>query len=213
MPIGGRNAEHFLNQARIKLPGASDLGLKAELYEVLREFFEDTNAWTEIIPIQVIAGTTEYRLVVRDGGRIIRLIGVRDHNQLPVAAFMPTLGTVTLVNPTNTNPPSEWEVKVVKNVTLPTQRDDMPIAPDDLFVQYDTILLDGLLGRMMGQQAKTYSNSQMSVYHLRRFRTGTVAARTDIKRQHTVGAQTWTYPQQFRVHGQRGGVATAFPRW
>lgn len=213
MPIAGRNAEHFMNQARMKLPGASDLGIKAELYEALREFFEDTNAWTEVIPITVEADVTEYRLVVREGGRVIRLIGVRDHNQSPISAFMPELGTVTLTNTPNTTPPSDWEVKVVKNVVLPTQRDDMPVAPDDLFVQYFTTLLDGVLGRMMGQSAKSYSNNQMSVYHLRRFRSGIVGARTAVKRMNTVGAQTWSYPQGFRVTGQRGAIATAFPRF
>ena len=213
MPIAAKPLERFMNQARIKLPGASDHGILAELYEVLREFFEETNCWTEVIPFSVVANTQDYLLIPREDGTIIRLIGVRDHNLRSVNAFMDTLGTVTLVWPPNTTPPTDWEAKVVKNVTLPVTRDHVPIVPNDLFQRYETCTIDGLLGRMMGQQAKSYSNSTLSVYHLRRFRSGLVSARTAAARQNTVGAQTWAYPQNFATSNQRSTMSTAFPRF
>ena len=205
--------ERFMNEARIKLTGASDKGITAELFSVLREFFEDSNCWTEVVPFQPTANVQEYPIILRENGRVLRLIGVRDHNARPVAAFMPDLGTLVLSQTLNNTPPSQWEVKVVKGLSLPTTREGTPIVPNDLFLQYESYILDGLLGRMMGQQSKSFSNSTMSVYHLRRFRTGIQIARTAAERMNTVGAQAWAFPQTFRTNTQRSGVSTAFPRF
>ena len=62
MALDRREFEQFMNQARIKLPGASDAGITAELYDVLKEFFRDTNAWTEDIQFTPILNQKEYRL-------------------------------------------------------------------------------------------------------------------------------------------------------
>jgi hypothetical protein len=101
--------------------------------------------------------------------------------------------------------------RVVKNVTLPTTREDVPIVPEQLLRVYSVHLLDGLLGKMMGQQAKSYSNSAMSMYHLKRFRTGIVIARTAAARDNLVGGQEWAFPRGWTSRSQRGGVSTAWP--
>lgn len=208
-----RTFEQFMNQARIKLPGASDAGIKLELYDVMKEFMKDSNAWTEDITFTALPNTTKYLLTpVQDGGQIIRLIGVFDDKGIPIPAFMPTFGQITIVNQASTSPNQPvWTARVVKNITLPTTREDIPVGPDWLLTVYSVDILDGLLGKMMGQQAKSYSNGQMSTYHLRRFRTAIQGARTAAIRQNTQGAQEWAFPRGWASSSQRGGVSTAWP--
>jgi hypothetical protein len=71
--------------------------------------------------------------------------------------------------------------------------------------------LDGLLGKMMGQQQKTYSNNNLSAYHLKRFRTGIQLAKVAAERANLHGAQNWAYPRGWGSKSQRGGMSTAYP--
>ena len=51
-----RDVERLLNLARTELVGASDAGIKGQLYDVCREFFKDSNSWYEHIKLPIIAG-------------------------------------------------------------------------------------------------------------------------------------------------------------
>ena len=210
-----------MGQITTKLAGSSNSGIKAELFEVLDEFCDDTTAWQEQIALNVIPGTnlspnTVYDLVPQQGGTIIRLIAVFDPNQIPVPAFLPTgagsnleVGQLNLVNPVNT--PQALTVIVAKTVLLPTSKEEVPDFDQTLFRRYIRTIIDGTLGRMMGHANKSYSNVAGSAYHLTKFNAGKAMAKVQTQRQNTFGAQAWSYPQQFRSHGQRGGVSTANP--
>ncbi len=209
MSLHENDFNRFMDMARIKLTGASDAGIKAELFDVLHEFFSDSGSWTEMLTIQIVPGITTYALTPQKGGKIIRLIGVWDPNQIPQEAFMPEFGVLQLVYPTNLANP--YTVAVEKQVVLPTARDGVPDAPTWVLQVYERTVLDGVLGKMMGQQNKSYSNDTLSTYHLRRFRDGIQMARVATQRQNTKGAQAWAYPRQYRTSTQRGGISTANP--
>jgi NAD(P)-dependent dehydrogenase (short-subunit alcohol dehydrogenase family) len=221
MAIQKQDFDRFMGQVRTKLAGASDAGIKAELYEVLDEFCDDSTAWQEQLSVNVLPPTATsnnliYDLVPQQGGTIIRLVAVFDPNQIPVPAFLPTgansdleVGQLSLVNPVNTA--QVMTVLVAKTVLLPTQRDQIPVFDQTLFRRYLRYIIDGTLGKMMGHQSKSYSNASGSTYHLQKFQDGKAMARVQSARQNTYGAQAWSYPQQFRSHGQRGGVSTADP--
>lgn len=213
MALDRREWELLLNQARIKLPGASDAGITAELYDVMREFFRDSNAWTEDIEFTPVAEQRDYHLTPLREGQIIRLVGVWDSKGIPVPAFMHEFGEVRLLHEPQAAQSQQTNLfaRVIKNITLPTGRDNMPIAPYWTLGVYNVDILDGLLGKMMGQQAKSFSNGTMSTYHLRRFRTAIQLARTAAIRQNSVGAQEWAYPRGWSAGSQRGGVSTAWP--
>lgn len=210
MALDVKEFEQFMTLAEVKLTGASQAGIKAELYDVLKEFFTDSNAWREDIEFQAVQDTTDYLLSPKDEGQIIRLIGTWDEKGIPVPSFMAEFGTVKLLHGPQNNPPSKWFSRVVKTVTHPITRDGAPVAPDWALRVYSVAIMDGLLGKMMGQQAKSYSNSTMSGYHLRRFRQAIKVARVEADSANTVGAQTWAFPR-FAHGSQRGGVSTAWP--
>lgn len=204
MSIERQDFDRFMNEARVKLPGASDTGIKLELFQVLGEFFHDSSAWTQNINVNILPNVVDYDLVP-DEGRIIRLAGVVDANNTPQGALMPSFGTLSIEFPQQT--PQVWTATVVLDVDLPTTRDAIPIAPYWVLQVYSRTIMDGLLGKMMGQLAKSYSNTNLSTYHLRRFRDGIAMARTANLRRNTIGSQAWGFPQSYRSRGQRGGVS------
>lgn len=213
MALDTREFDQFITQAMIKLPGASESGVKAELFDVLKEFFGDSACWSEDIEFIPQATVTDYPLAPREDGQIIRLVGTWDDKGIPIPSFMRVFGTVKLLHPPQNSgsATTKWFSRVIKTITLPTTRDAIPIAPDWTLRVYSVHVLDGLLGKMMSQQSKSYSNTTSAAYHLKRFRTGIQIARTAAARANNVGAQEWAFPQGWGQGSQRGGSSTAWP--
>jgi len=196
-----------MNQARVKLPGASDAGIKGELFDVLHEFFSDSSAWQEAITFDVMPTLQDYALVA-DGGQIVRLVGVMDANGIPVPASMPTIGTVLLQNAYDTA--QVLTATVAKTVSLPIHRDynNVPQMPIWTLPVWGRTILDGVLGKMMTQVSKSYTNETLGTYHLKRFRDGIAMAKTAMLRRNSFGAQAWQFPQGYRTRNQKGGVSS-----
>lgn len=221
--LAQQDVKKFLNQAAVKLSGASISGIKAELFDVLSEFFDVSSAWFEIIPVDGVAYQTEYAVAPSEG-QIIRLATVLSNSLfptnaayeaakaatpggnigkfIPIAAVMPTIGTVCLQNLPNA--PVAMRVVVTKNVVLPTTRDQTPIGPDWVLPVWGRYILDGVLGKMMSTQNKSYTNDTLGTYHLKKFQEGIARARTATLAQNTNGGQAWNFPQSHRTVSQRG---------
>ncbi len=206
MAIADQDWDRLIDSATAKLPGASSALLKNEIFDVMHEFFTVSSAWLEDLEVPIIPNTVTYDLAVADG-QIIRLAGVMDANRCPQAAIMPTIGVLTLAYPVNVN--QTFTVTVVKTVVLPTDRKKIPTAPDWLLPVWGPVILDGVLGRMMGQIAKSYSNVPLSGYHLKRFLNGVAAARSALLARNTMGGSAWAFPRQFGRGSQRGGFSTS----
>lgn len=216
MPINQQDFDQMMNQARVKLVGSSDAGLKGELFDVLSEFFNDSSCWAQTVLVSATPTATMYPLQVSEG-QIIRLAGVVNYGAtaptpsapanypLPsVPALMPEIGTLLIKNAPVTN--QYFGATVVTNVALPTDRKAVPLIPAWVLPVWHVGILDGLLGKMMAQPSKSYSNDKQSQYHLRRFRDAIARARVSALRANTLGAQAWRFPQQFRSVSQQGGV-------
>jgi hypothetical protein len=232
----------LLTQAETKLVGASVRALKAELFDVLHEFFNVTSCWREDIPITIKQNVQSYQVTPSQGGAIIRLFGVIDQNWIPQPAVLmdpsnpgppggSSLGPISTniqPNPTSVlgtryillrnqytaplNPATAggntFTVSVIKNVvSYEVSKDMVPLIPEWIIPTFYEYLLDGLLGHMMNQPNKSYSNDTKGVYHLRRFRDGMAMARIAAIRANTTGAQNWTFPQSFRTRNQKGGIS------
>jgi len=183
----------LMNNARVRLPGATDDMLKVELFNVLDEFFQNSKAWKEDITVRGKANKYEYELVPSEPGVIESLIGVADADERPVRAAMPMLGTLNL----QTAPSQDQDYVATVSLTVvdPVKTDGYPQFPAWLLQKYGAHILDGLLGRMMSQIAKPYSSQQMAVYHLKRFRNGMAQARAESKHQNLYAGQTWRFPR------------------
>jgi len=195
----------ILGQADTALMGASQAAMQAQLFDVLDEFFNDSNCWQESISITVIPELLDYPLHPSTG-RILRLYGVLDQNNVPQPAVMPVIGTVHFLYPyTNTQP---MTAIVVKNVTDPLECQP-PHIPDWVLPAHGQAILSGILGNMMLQPGMSYSNTALAQFHLGKFADAIAKARIAMSRANTVGSQNWAFPQQFRVSGQRRGFSTA----
>ena len=194
----------LIGQAKVALLGASDKQLKVQLFDVLQDFFDGSNCWTENITFMVIPETLDYPLKVIEG-RILRLEAVLDQNNMQQQAIMPDIGTVRFLYPFSQVQP--MTAIVVKTVTDPLLCYP-PNIPDWILPTHGLTLLHGLLGTMMMIPAQSYSNPQMAQYHLKKFDDGVSGAFVAASKANTVGAQPWLFPQTFRTSSQRGGVST-----
>ncbi len=214
MAIDQKDFDRLMNQARVELTGASDAGIKGKLFDVLDEFFTDSNAWNEHISFNILAATQDYTLIPQYGGMIKRLVTVYDQNHITYPAFIecmePPNAVLHLTWPQNS--PFSAKAVVIKTVVLPTNTKDVPDAPRWLLPMYERVILAGVLGTMMNQQSKSYSDAKNGAYHLKKFRDGIMTARVAAERGNLYGGQSWRFPRNFAGRGsQRGGVSTPFP--
>lgn len=194
----------IMGQAQVILSGASKAELRVQLYEVLEDFFDNSNCWQEEIKFTVIPETQDYPLYPLSG-RILRLYYVIDQNTVPQVAIMPEIGKLHFLYPyTNSQP---MTAMVIKTVTDPLCCHP-PHIPDWVLPVHGTSILHGLVAHMMLQPGQSYSNSQLANYHMQKYRDGWAHARVAMSKANTVGIQNWAFPQQFRVTGQKGGVST-----
>jgi hypothetical protein len=189
--------DRFMNDVRMRLPGALDDAIKWELFSTLDEFCKETNAWREKIILPVTSDVLEYEIEPEENrARIVRLLGVSVGTGLEERA----IGYATLPEPEllvfNSQPDNaDYNVVVALTVIDPVDANDsLPDFPDWFFIHYKQEITDGVLSKMMSQPAKPYFSREGFLYHGRRFRNGLSRARTSADYQNVYGAQRWTFP-------------------
>jgi len=185
----------LMDNLRIRLPGAVDAAIQNELFATLDEFLQASNIWTEDVEFAVQAGQTTYEVMPSGVAAINRLMGVVDQNQLPVAVTMATPGEIVLVyEPTTVG---TYTAQLSLTISDPTTRDGYPVLPDWILGFYANDFMDGVLGRMMSQIAKPYTNERMAIYHMRRFGGATSRAKVAAQHRNIYRGQNWRFPQTF----------------
>jgi hypothetical protein len=191
----------LLADVQVRAPGALDDAIKREFFTLLEEFFKTTSVWREDIPVSVESGTTSYELVPTGASLINKLMWVFDNSQIQVAATMSEPGTMVLKNAPSQS--AEWTATVCLSVKDPADRDSIPQFPAWILERYRVDFLDGLVGRLLAQPAKPYSNQPLSVFHLRRWRSAMAVARSEAQRNNVFRAQAWRFPQAFATRTRR----------
>jgi len=184
-----------MDQLRIRLPGALDATIRLELFATMDELFQNSNIWHEDIEISAVPGTTEYPIVSSEDGLVHRLIGVYNSSQLPVRATMGVPGIVNLFE--DPAVADTLTARVSITITDPTDPEDYPYLPEWVMPRFALDIVDGVLGRMMSQLAKPYSNPQMAVVHQRRWQQTIKRAKTEITHGNLYSGQNWGFPAQF----------------
>ncbi len=192
----------LMNAARMQLPGAIDDVLRVELYNMVNEWFQTTNIWTEDISFTGVVNdpTHVYTLtpVQNPVSAIVRIQSGGDANQRVVSVVAPIVGSPAYIQlviaPTEA---VTYTARVILTIDDPVDTAGYPVFPQWVLNKYQNDMLDGLLGRMMMQVGKPYSNAQMGVYHLREFNKGVAMARIEAQRRNVWRAQNWVFPQSF----------------
>jgi len=194
--------DRLMNNLRIRLPGAIDDAIKLEVYNTLNDFFQGSNIWREDLDIAITSGETYYDLLPTGPCNLVRLIGVVNSDNLKVDALIDliTRQLVLALEPTSAD---TYTAQVVLTVADPLDRDSYPVFPEWVLDLYMNDITDGVLGRMMSQPAKPYSNTQLAAFHTRSFQSAIATARVESNRRYAYGAQRWRFPQAFNRHKVR----------
>lgn len=182
----------IMTTARVNLPGVLDAAMQLELFSLFDEFLQTTDLWKEDITFVVNTTDLEYQ-IVPSSGTIIRFISLMNSDEVPVSTSMEIPGVLLLQR--EQSQIDTYTAKVVLTVTDPIKRDGYPVIPDWILTKYHMVLADGLMGRMMAQKAKPYTDERLSIYRLRRFRNGMAAARADNISMNVNGGQAWRFPK------------------
>jgi hypothetical protein len=202
--------ERLIKNARVSLPGSLDDAILLELFNVLDQFFRESGVWTEAIQFSVMPGDpvgTVYYIEPESVSTIVRLSNVANIDGFRQRAAMSIPGEVTFMTP----PPDQeplgnpfyYTAYVILSIVDPVQRDGYPEFPEWVLEKYGTGILHGLLGRMMVQPAKPYTNKELAVAHLSGFRRTISIAATESLHRNVQNAQAWAYPQSFRTRSRR----------
>lgn len=201
--MANADMNRLMDNARIRLPGALDGTIQLELFSLLNDFFQNSNIWTEDIPISV-SPTTENAYTNPDAytyeavptlGVINRLLYVLDSDGNPVGASMAIPGFMLLdMSPASA---TTYIFRVALTVTDPTTRDGYPEFPAWVMNKYGNDILDGLLARMMSQPAKPYSAQTLAMYHAKRWQQAVSQAKVEAQHKNIYRGQSWRFPRGF----------------
>lgn len=194
--MASSDINRIMDNLRIRLPGAIDSAIQTELFNTLNEFFQGSNAWQEEIELSITPGTTRYDLAPSTNARVIRLVSIRDSNEFPVRAAIDIKTDELELFETPTQTTSYFAI-VTLTVKDPTNTEGYPVFPAWIVGVYQPTIIDGVLARMMSQPAKPYSNTQLAIYHERRFTSAIAIARAEAQRRYLYGGQVWKFPQSF----------------
>lgn len=196
MPQLVHDYARLINQAIVEVYGATDAGIRQALYEVLHEFFQETNAWQECISVAITAGTTTYTLLPIEGGEFVRLMALLDSNQSGIAAVTDMVGTITLRDtPANS---ATYTATIAKTIGIPVDRDGKPEIPDWTISRFYPIVMSGLLSHLYMQPKKPYTNPTLGSYHGKKFMNGLGKVKSAVIHGNLQGAQTWRFPSAWQ---------------
>jgi hypothetical protein len=134
-------------------------------------------------------------------GSIVRSAGVVNSQGSPVVATMPTPGDIVLANGVSTE--DTYTCRAILTVSDPLTREGDTQLPDWVLDKYGNDLMEGLVGRMMMQPAKPYTNKQDGMMHTRAYLGARADAKIEAARQNVYGGQAWRFPQQFATRHRR----------
>lgn len=186
----------LFNLSTVYLPGATLGAMQIEVFEVFHEFFNKSNCWTEEITVSETTTKLSYELDVDTGSAtILRLISYKNSEGVDFRAYMDEPGILTI--PQLPAEASDKYAKVSLTVKDPVDTNGYPIVPEWVFSKYRDTLRCGLVGRMMMQKAKPYTDERMGIYNLRRFQSGIGVAKTEATHSNLYRGQTWAFPRTF----------------
>ena len=207
MPSASMN--RLMDNARVRLPGALDNTILAELFSVVNDFCSGSNVWRQQFEFEVLTRASSpvtapddftYTLYPPTGARIVRLLGVIDEGNVPVRVQLIDPNSVFLDRSPSSD--STYQALAVLTVTDPVTRAGEPMVPDWIVGDFNDVLLDGVLARMMSQAAKPYSSPAMGALHYGMFKKGIADARIAKDSGNVYGQQNWSFPRNFRTRNR-----------
>lgn len=214
MSISKDDMERMLANIRTDLRGATDNAIKGRLFNIIDEFFKNSNSWVEWIDFTIVSGQQDYVITPKHDGMIVRLGAVIDMNCVNYPAMLteiePPGAKLRLVWPQNMSIPVK--AIVYKSIVLPTTTSDLPVAPRWLLPMYERAIECGVIGRMQLTPNVPWANQQLGQVNYKEFLNQVGEAKAAAARGNLRGGQSWRFPRGWGTRSQRGGVSTPFPQ-
>lgn len=189
-----------------RTPGVVRAVAKRELILAAREFYRDSDSWSEVVESVFFADDDfSYEVLSHHAdAEVVRVISIEVNGSLLLAkserpigdrgdgtphTWYPTGPATVQIWPT----PEMYDDEVRIRVKLiPTV--EATTLPDIAQTRHYDGILDGVLGRLYSHPAKPYSNPTLAQYHLTRFRAAIGVAKGEAIQGGFAG-QNWLYPR------------------
>lgn len=202
------------NDLKVSIPGATDAVLQQELFRCAKEFFTETNIWTEEIDMPVVPGTLSYTLTAPAKGAIKRLLLLYNPAQIfPYKSWvnngiqMQVPGVVTLTY--SPNQAETWKAVVAKYNSDPTNSANYPdidTASQWIVDDYRDAFYYGTLSYIQFQPSKPYTNLKQAAANRQMYISKRGQARTDALKANIFGGQRWVFPQGYATIPRQSGA-------
>jgi hypothetical protein len=189
------DTDRLMNNVRSRVPGVTDTVLKQEMYNVMNDFFQTSNIWQEDIDFAVNTTDRSYTIAPAETyATIVRALTIANSGALPVGPYqMLTPGIVVFQYAQSQD--DTYTATVALTVNEPLDGDGFPQFPAWVLNKYSTGIIDGLVGRVMSQPAKPYTNLQLAGIHLRNFRSCMSDAKVETLHRNVNNGQLWRFPK------------------
>lgn len=204
--------QRLYNDIKIAAAGVTDAVMQQELFRCFKDFLDQTNIWTEEVPIVVLPNVYSYPFTLEGKGTPSRLMLLYNPALMrpekfwvPGGGSMQVPGVLALGFAPSTS--ETWNAVVAKNIIDPVDDQNYPdIDDEDYWIvdKYRDALYYGTLARLQVQVSKPYTNmpgarTNMQMYIMQRSK-----ARTDVVKANTYGGQRWSFPQGYATTSRKG---------
>lgn len=205
--------DRLYSDVKISVPAVTDAVYAQELYRCVKDFVEMTNIWQETVPITGLPNTLSYPFTLAGKGTAYRLLIVydpvistnpNDRRWIQNSVGMQVPSTIVIGYAPSSS--RQWEAIVSKSINDVNDDNQPDIDDEDQWFidRYRDALYYGTLARLQRQPAKPYTNAQLAKDNMQQYITQRGKARTDVMKQNTFGAQSWTFPQTFATVTRKG---------
>lgn len=185
----------LVSSIKSRLPGAKESQIRLALYDVLQDACQRARLWTEKVPYRLLPNTQVFS-VEQSKARIVMLVDVQ-HPVLTRRDVAYSNGKIAVNVDTATLDLEDYlYLTLALSPSLDVDMDNpQQWIPADLFASKYTLLLNGVLGAMMLQTAKPYSNTQLGQYHTQVFSRELNASPLIDREGGLPARQHWRFPR------------------
>lgn len=199
------------NDVKMQIPGVVDVVLRQMTLQVIDDFFDRTNIWTEEVPIVVDPSTTVYPFTLAKKGTPNRLMLLYDpamanpdKKWVQGGVQMDVPGVITLRYAPSSM--TTWNAVIAKSRNQPDSEGYPDMDPSDQWIiqKYSDGIHYGVLSRLQASPGKPYSNPKLGAQNWQIYVVERGKARTDALKSNVFGGQRWMFPQSFAVGTRKG---------